>query len=204
MTADNIPDFVRRGSQRAEEPTSPITLEQVRKEASHLRDLYMKKEDLEARLAEIVAAINFSESRTLLDIMLEAKIPAFSLEADGNNPPAEFSRKQIVNASIPKEREGMAYVWLEENGHADLIKHAIKLQFNMGENARAKKLEALLSKNKFEYESKVSVLPQSLTAMVKREMEANRVVPQDLLGVYIGEKVEVKVGGKAWKTKAKK
>lgn len=191
-----VPDFIRKAAEeRVEEPTPQDKLEQVRRLAGRLRDLYLQQSSLTDSLAEVAAGINLLETKELLDIMVEAKMPSFALDADGNQPDAGFKRTQIVNASIPEEKMSQALVWLEENDQGHLPKHEFKISFNMGENKEAAKFEALLKKNKVQYSSKMSVLAASLTAFVKRELAANRVVPTDILGVYVGEKVDVTIGG---------
>lgn len=198
MTA--VPDFVRRAAEaRPDAPPPADRLEAARTEARRLRDLYAELAELAERQANLEAQVNFIESKGLLDIMVEAGMPSFTLEAEGNHPPAEFKRATIVNAAIPKDREGEAFLFLDEEGEGELIRSTFKLDFGMGERKQADRLEALLKKNKYEFTRKVGVLSASLTAAVKRRLAAGKVVPNDILGVYVGEKVEVTLGGEKLK-----
>ena len=200
-----LPDFVRAGAEaRVDEPPPEDKLTTIRAKAAELRGLYVTLAGLQESVANVTAAINLIEGKELVDMMVEARMPDFSLEAEGNYPPASFKRRQLVSASVPEERRGEAYVWLEENGHVDLIKNEFKVAFGMGDGKQAEKLDALLKKNKYEFSRKVSVLPQSLTARVKKELEAGRQVANDLLGVYVGERVEVTLGGEKVKKAGKK
>lgn len=189
----NIPDHIRRGAAaRAAEPPSADKLDRVRRAAAQLRELYEEKETLEEHLGAIQAKITSMETKELVDVLTEAKMPSFDLEAEGNQPAVHFEKKPFYSARIPDDRQAEAFAWLEAEGHADLIKTEFKVNFGMGEYDLSQKLDELLTKMKFPFAKKTGVLPQSLTAWVKREVEKNHVVPADLLGVFVGEVVKVK------------
>lgn len=189
----NIPEHIRRGAAaRAAEPPPADRLARVRRTAAQLRDLYETKASLEDQLSGVQAKITQMETKDLVDVLTEAKMPSFDLEAEGNQPAAHFEKKPFYSASIPEERKAEAFAWLEAEGHADLIKTEFKVAFGMGDYARAQALEKVMDKGGFQFSKKTGVLPQSLTAFVKREIEKNHVVPSDLLGVFVGEVVKVK------------
>jgi hypothetical protein len=189
----NIPDFVRRGAERsAAEATPTDRLDRVRRTANRWRDLDIKKKGLEEQLAAVQADITRLETKELVDVLTEAKMPKFTLEAEGNYPAATFEKKPFYSAKIPEDREGEAFAWFEAEGHADLIKTEFKVAFGMGDYKRARKLESSLTRDKFEYSKKVGVAAPTLLSFVKKEVEKNHAVPADLLGVFVGEVVKVK------------
>ena len=198
-----MPDHIRRGAAaRAAEPPSEDRLTKVRRVANRWRDLDTKKKELEERLSEVQAEITRLETKDLVDVLTEAKMPSFVLEAEGNYPASTFEKKPFYSAKIPEGREAEAYTWLEAEGHESLIKTKFELNFGMGDHSAAKKLEDLLTKAKYEFSKKVGVHSSSLLAFVKREIEKNNVVPNDLLGVFVGEVVKVKfVAAKAKDTR---
>lgn len=196
MTTTEMPEHIRRAQEgRVSTPVTEATLAEVRAKAQQLRDLYIQLQNSEEKSALLKRDINIIEAKELLDLLTRAGMPAFTLEAQGNEPEAEFKKVDVVSASIPEDRLGEALAWLDGEGRLDMVKHEYKVAFNMGEAKEAQRLEAALKRGKFEYKSKIGVLASTLTAFVRRELKAGRVVPNDLLGVYVGEKVEVALGG---------
>ena len=195
-----MPDFIAQAAEAKPDEAPPADkLDAVRRKAAELRQLYTDHAALAESLANIDRQINLIESRDLLELMSEAKMPSFALDADGNLPPAKFERTQITSAGLPKEREGEAFLWLDEAGHGDLIKNEFKVALGMGDGRQADKLAALLAKNRVEYSRRVSVHPSSLLAFVKKQIAAGEPIPNDLLGVYTAEKVSVSLGGEKMK-----
>jgi hypothetical protein len=166
-------------------------LDQVRSIARQLRDLYATKKDLDQRLDEIKSQIVILETKTLVDIFNEVKIPAISLDAEGNNPAVDLEKQPFYSAKIPEGREGEAFAWLEEEGHGDLIKSKFNINFGMGDFKQAKKFETWLTKQKIDFNNKIEVHSATLLAFVKKELQATRPIPMDLFGVFTGEIVKI-------------
>lgn len=188
----DAPDFVRNAEAR---PAPQVTIDAVRAQALELRELYEDFDVLHQQLLDVLGKINKMESRDLLDLLNQAKMPTFTLEADGNHPQTSFTRKNFYSASIPEDKEAEANRWLEAE-HPEVLRYNFKISYGVGDAKQAKKVQATLDKMKVDYDLKVGALSQSVTALVKREVEAGRKIPLDLLGATVGEVVEVKFDGK--------
>lgn len=107
--------------------------------------------------------------------------------ADGS----KVSTKEIVRASIPKDRRDEAYRWLDENGFGDLVNHKVTAEFGRGEDDQAQaSIEALRGLG-LDPEDTRSVHTSTLGAFVREQIAAGRDLPTDLLGVYIGHQTRI-------------
>lgn len=121
-------------------------------------------------------------------VMDEAGMKEFKL-LDGK----KVTIKPFYSASIAKDRAEEAYNWLRENGHGDLIKTGVNVTFGKNEDEKAQKLvEYIKEVYEREVEAKPSVHPSTLSAFVKEQVTSGKVLPTDLLGVYVGRKTVVK------------
>ena len=96
----------------------------------------------EERLKTLKAEIREIEERELPDAMRACNgMTRFDLE-DGS----QIKVKDDIFCSIPVDKKADALKWLEENGHAGLIKHDVKVSFAKGEYDQADKLINVLNK----------------------------------------------------------
>ena len=84
--------------------------------------------------------------------------------------------------------------WLRDNGHEDLIKNTISVNFGRGEDESASKLREALNNEGSSYTDKTGVHSQTLKAFVREQVESGQNLPLDLLGVFIGQKTTIKEG----------
>ncbi len=176
----------------AAEPTEQVDVSTIRRKAVELRDAYLVKADLEAKVKEVSSKISGIERKDLPDMFAKAKISSVSVEADGNHPPFIAERSTVYGAKIPEEKRMDAFQWFEQTGHGDLVKSVIEIVFGMQEHEERLRVMKLLSDNNVEYWNNESVHHQTLKAFVKREIQAGRIIPQDLLGVFIFDEVKIK------------
>ena len=176
----------------ANEPQEEVDLTTVRRKAVELRDSYLLKTDLENQLKELNGKITDIERKDLPDLFSKAGIRSVEVEADGNHPGFMAERTTVYTAKIPDERRMEAFQWLEGQGHGDLVKSIIQITFGMQEHEARLAVMKLLSDNGIEFWNNESIHWQTLRAFVKREVQAGRIVPQDLLGVFIFDEVKIK------------
>jgi len=117
------------------------SIDYVRARVAELRDLELEKEELEARLKEVNQRINYISFDSLVDVMLEKRVPKIRIDGDGNSPPFEaellpFYRANIA-ASWEEERKLEAFRSLEEFGASDLIKTKMTFSFPRGKKSEA-------------------------------------------------------------------
>lgn len=107
--------------------------------------------------------------------------------ADGS----KVTVKQIVRASIPKDKREAAFHWLDEHGFGDLIKHKVTATFGKGEDAEAQASIAALRDMGLDPEDAKSVHTSTLGAFVREQIEGGADIPFDLLGVYVGQQTKI-------------
>lgn len=149
------------------------------------QELARLEEDLKTKKEELrqISQIDLPEA------MAEIGMSAFTL--DGG---AKVTVKPFYNCSIPKERYDEAMSWLRDNGHADLIKNTISVDFGKGEDDRAASFKTNLREQGTSYTDKTGVHPQTLRAFVREQVETGQPLPLDLLGVFIGQQTTIKEG----------
>jgi hypothetical protein len=174
------------------EPQDKVDLTVVRQKAVELRDSYLEKTKLEEKVKEIQSRITNIERKDLPDLFSRAKVSSVTIEPDGNYPGFVAERGTVYGAKIPDEKRMEAFQWLESQGHGDLVKSTINIVFGMQEHERRLQVMKLLADNGVEYWADESVHHMTLKAFVKREITAGRIVPQDLLGVFIFDEVKIK------------
>jgi hypothetical protein len=176
----------------AAEPKQQVDLTALRKKAIELRDSYLAKAELEEKVKQIQSRITNIERKELTDMFAEAKVSSVTVEADGNHPGFVAERGTVYTAKIPDDKRMEAFQWFETQGHGDLVKSTINIVFGMQEHERRLEVMKILSDNGVEFWADESVHHMTLKAFVKREMQAGRIVPQDLLGIFVFDEVKIK------------
>ena len=130
--------------------------------------------------------------------LAERQIPEFM---------AELGQKQLVltnlggitvtvdskiRASIPANQKIQAMRWLEENGHAALIKRTISIGFSRFEQDQATELMQELTGKFNNLKQDMKVEPSTLTAFVREQLEAGEPVPSEMFGVFEQKFVKIK------------
>jgi len=171
------------------------SIDYVRARVAELRDLELEKEELEARLKEVNQRINYISFDSLVDVMLEKRVPKIRIDGDGNSPPFEaellpFYRANIA-ASWEEERKLEAFRSLEEFGASDLIKTRVTFSFPRGEKSEAIRLVREHSSLRPSLDE--SVHSSTLTAWVRERIEAGRQTPPlETIGARVGQYVKIK------------
>ena len=174
------------------EVRDPVDLTTVKEKAKELRDSYLQKQDIEAQLQQVDKRITDIERSELPDLFSQVGVSRIDVEPDGNHPGFVAERKTVYTAKIPDEHRQDAFEWLEQQGHGDLVKSVINIIFGMQEHDKRLAVMKLLSDHGIEFYNNESVHASTLKAFVKREIQAGRIIPQDLLGVFIFDEVKIK------------
>ena len=98
----------------------------------------------------------------------------------------KISVTEIIRASISQARADEAHAWLDENGHASLVKRIFAVSFGRDEEKWAREFAADLRRRKRELtvaEVK-KVESATLRAFVKQRLEAGEDLPLELFGVF--------------------
>lgn len=176
----------------ASEQPEQTDLATVKVKAKELRDLYLQKNDLELQIQELSKRIQTVERDDLPDLFSQVGISRVDIEADGNHPPFSAERKTVYTAKIPDDKRLEALQWFENEGHGDLVKSVTDITLGMHEHEKRLFIHKLLSDNGIEYYTNESVHSSTLRAFVKREIQKGRIIPYDLLGIFIWDEVKIK------------
>lgn len=168
---------------------SDESLKQVSELANYQVKLEEKIADAEAALKTLKQEHNKTSQIDIPEALAECGLSEFKL-ANG----MKVTVNPFYSASIPKGGEEEAMNWLRDNGHEDLIKNTISVNFGRGEDESASKLREALNNEGSSYTDKTGVHSQTLKAFVREQVESGQNLPLDLLGVFIGQKTTIKEG----------
>ena len=100
--------------------------------------------------------------------------------------------KPKYKARIPESRSEEAFSWLRENGHGDMIKNQVTMEFGMKQDNEAKSIVDELKNKGLPVQQKQFVHSSSLRGFVREQIQDHgKDVPADLFGVYIANKTKI-------------
>ena len=143
--------------------------------------------DLEAKLKDLKKQHTQVSQVDLPEAMAETGLSEFTLKSGH-----EVSTKAFYACNIPKDRYSEAMAWFRENGHGDLIKNTVTVDFSRGEDVDASTFKQSIVNQGLSFADKTGIHPQTLRAFVREQCESGQDLPLDLLGVYVGQKTTIK------------
>ena len=136
-----------------------------------------KLKDVETTLSE----------QTIPNLMQQAGVSLLKL-ADGTG----VEVKPFYSARIPASKSEEAFNWLRENGHGDLIKNQVSLEFGMKQDNEAKSIIEELKSKGLPVKQKTTVHPSSLRGFVREQIQdLGKDVPAELFGTYVANKTKI-------------
>ena len=162
-------------------------LSKVSRLAEELIDKEEEVKEAEARLKILKEQARDVAERQLPEAMAEVGMAKFVL-TDGS----EVTVKPYYSAKIGEDKRDECFNWLQDHGHEALIKDEVSVTFNKGEHERAEEFKTQLEQQGIEYNGKMGVHPQTLTAFVREQVESGAEFPLELFNVYIGQIAKVK------------
>ena len=135
-----------------------------------------KLKDVETTLSE----------QTIPNLMQQAGVELIKLEGG-----ISVEVKPFYSARIPASKSEEAFQWLRDNGHGDLIKNQVSLEFGMKQDNEAKSIVEELKSKGLPVKQKTTVHPSSLRGFVREQMqELGKDVPEELFGTYVTNKTK--------------
>jgi len=174
-------------------------LAQLRDLVAEARDLERRKAQLQEELSDVNKQLTGEGGmyfKKLPDLMGEVGVSVVTLEADGNNPAVEAKAGPYYACNIavgwPEEKRKAAFEWLDTNGHGDLIKTEVTVQFRREDrNDAVRFLE--LARAFGTPEIKEAVHHGTMTAWLREQVEQHQYIPPlDLIGGAVGRSVKLK------------
>ena len=136
-----------------------------------------KLKDVETTLSE----------QTIPNLMQQAGVELIKLEGG-----ISVEVKPFYSARIPSSKFEEAFTWLRDNGHGDLIKNQISLEFGMKQDNEAKSLIEELKAKGLPVKQKQTVHPSSLRGFVREQIQdLGKDVPAELFGTYVANKTKI-------------
>lgn len=168
-------------------------MDNITPELKSIADLCQQQLRYEHDLATLQAQMDTVSDR--LKTLSESTIPdammAIGMEEFTLSTGEKVSVKKFYSASISQDQLSSVLIWLRDNGHGDIIKNEVKVQFGKGDDDLAIETAKLLREKGLVPEQKTFVHPQTLKSFVKENMESGKDFPQELFGVYVGNKTKI-------------
>ena len=144
--------------------------------------------ELEKTLSESKKYLQHVRTKEMPDLMIEMEIEEVVHKG------MRFSLNDFISGSIPSDetRRRKAFIWLEDNGSAQIIKTNISLDFGRGDYEAARQVEEMLAEEGHAPTLRESVHASTLKAWARERLEAGESIDLEVLGLYVGKAVSVK------------
>lgn len=151
-----------------------------------LDQLVTEIEQCETTLAqlEMETSETSAKHRDLTERQLPDLLDEMGLEEVKTLAGLEVKVNTDILASITKENEPAAFQWLNDNGHGNLMKRAVTVAFNKGQEDQANELMRTLSGKFAAVSVATKVHPSTLKSFVRERLGEGKEVPEDIFGVY--------------------
>ena len=150
---------------------------ETQKQIESAEEELKKLKDVETTLSE----------QTIPNLMQQAGVELIKLEGG-----ISVEVKPFYSARIPASKSEEAFQWLRDNGHGDLIKNQVSLEFGMKQDNEAKSIVEELKSKGLPVKQKTTVHPSSLRGFVREQIQdLGKDVPADLFGTYVANKTKI-------------
>lgn len=161
------------------------TVKRVSRLVKRFRDLEEAHEKIKLQAALMSREMDDIQTRQIPDALLEAGVTEIKT-LDG----LKVSTKLFVGG-IPAEKKTEVYNWLDANGHGDVIKRSVAVNFTKGEEQAASHTMQLLRDAGLAPMEKQDVHYQTFSALMKELSLKGVNIPLDQWGVYYGQKATI-------------
>ena len=112
-----------------------------------------------------------AELRKLTDEELPAAMAEVNMKKFETQSGYSVAIKKIYATNIKVEDRPEAFAWLRENGHGDLIKNIVSINFGKGEDDIAVRFKTLAEEENIPVETDTKIHPMTLRAWGKEQIE---------------------------------
>tara|TARA_R110002124_G_scaffold219575_1_gene385453 strand:- start:28 stop:627 length:600 start_codon:yes stop_codon:yes gene_type:complete len=125
------------------------------------------------RISKIEEALKTDkvELRKLTDEELPAAMAEVNMKKFETDSGYSVAIKKIYVTNIKVEDRPEAFAWLRDNGHGDLIKNIVSINFGKGEDEVASRFKALAEEENIPVETDTKIHPMTLRAWGKEQIE---------------------------------
>ena len=162
-------------------------------ELKSIADMVQRQVQLEVAQAALQAQLDKTsdELRLISETTIPDAMAAIGLSEVKLATGEAVSIKKFYSASISPDNAPAALAWLRKTGNDDIIKNAVTCQFGKGEDDVAQLTMQLLRDKGLTPEQKTFVHPMTLKSFVKERIESAQELPQEIFGVFIGNKTKI-------------
>lgn len=100
--------------------------------------------------------------------------------------------REILRASIPKDRTAEAHAWLREHGLASIVKNVITVSLGKGQDDTAKRIADKLRLTGLSPDVAEKVHPQTLQATLREMIEEGVEFPLETFGAILQKEVKIR------------
>jgi len=173
-----------------EEQDNSVGSERFKAEVTNLarrhRIIQGEIDELQNQVKELATEQRVIATQKLPDLLRQAGVKEITtLEG------LKVSTKFVVG-SIPAESKELAYTWLDEHGHSDIIKRNLMVQFAKGKTEEAEKAVEQLKALGLEPTLKMDIHPQTFTAFAREQITNGKMLPLDQWGCFYGDTAVIK------------
>lgn len=159
----------------------------IAESCNKLLDIQKKISTAEEEMKKLKEVETTLSEQTIPNLMQQAGISMLKL-ADGSS----VEVKPFYSARIPASKSEQAFDWLRANGHGDMIKNQVSLEFGMRQDNEAKALVEELKQKGLAVQQKTSVHPSTLRGFVREQIQdLGKDVPAELFGTYVANKTKI-------------
>ena len=184
MEAD-VEKHLSSGVEKVDQKTLGSVAELARAIREKEDSISLLEEELKAE-KRLLLKLSDEDLPSILD---ELGMQSFKLD-DGS----EVTVKSTYGASIRLEDREKAYQWLRDNGHDDIIKNTVQVQFGRGEDEKAEAFKKWVEEHKYSPDQKTEIHNQTLRAFVKERVEKGDAFDMSLFGAWVGRRAQIKKG----------
>jgi hypothetical protein len=186
-----MPDFMRG---EGEKLTSSTVQDDQLKSISELAERIAKLEET-ITLRENIVKNDKAELRKLTDEELPSAMQEIGMKKFETASGYKVDIKKIYAPRIKVEDQPEAYQWLRNNGHGDIIKNTVSINFGKGEDETAQNFKDLAEQQQLPIQEKTQIHPQTLKAWGKEQIESGRSVP-DIINIMVIDHAKITGGTK--------
>ena len=150
----------------------------IRELAKKQLELSTELKELEAKIKYIKAQLNSLSRMTLPDMLDEADL------GDCKVGQYKITLTDKIEANITEANKDKAYGWLIKNGHDDIIKNQLIINFGKGDTEASIELSDVLKSQDFNVEEKYAVNKNTLKKWAREQYENGVDIPEDLFGIF--------------------
>ena len=180
------------------EPESPKVEQVGNNEVAAIADLCKRANEkkelitkMEEELKQLKKELLKITDEDIPDTMTEIGVSEYKF-IDGSS----VTLKPTYGAHISEANKEEAFQWLRDNKCDDIIKNTVSVQFGREEDEKALAFKELVKEQKYEPEQVTKIHPQTLVAFIKERIEKGLEIPNNLFGVWAGQRAVIKKGDK--------